>query len=173
MNELANDEQQSADSCSRSACGACARWRLPLLLAVVLAAIVALNSRGIRVGNVAPEAKDGAPAVGEESKHNVSLTIDYGKGRRVSFPQLPWYDGMTVADLLAAVRRESQADSIDYVVQGSGASALLTAIGKTTNEGGGGANWTYTVNGQRADRSFAIYDLEPNDQVLWSYSPSE
>ncbi len=51
----------------------------------------------------------------------------------------------------------------------SAQSAFLTAIDGVENEGADGQNWTYTVNGQIADRSFAVYELKPGDQVLWTF----
>ncbi len=74
---------------------------------------------------------------------------------------------MTVRDLLNGVPR------LRIVQQGSGSSAFLTQIDDVTNEGAGGRNWMYSVNGQRADRSFAIYELQPGDHVLWSFAPPQ
>ena len=69
---------------------------------------------------------------------------------------------MTVRDLLNA------APGLSISQQGSGASAFLTKIDGVANEGAGGRNWMYSVNGQRADRSFAVYELQPGDHVLWT-----
>jgi hypothetical protein len=38
------------------------------------------------------------------------------------------------------------------------------------NEGAGGRNWTYRVNDKHADRSFAVYELQPGDHVLWTFA---
>lgn len=152
------------DDSSSPSCSACGSWwRLPLLLGLVLAAIVLAKGRGIRqpttesAGPVPPErAGDGAAAA-------VSLTIDYGDGRR-QIEALKWYEGMTVRDLLDAAR------GVSISQQGSGAAAFLTQIGGVANEGADGRNWTYTVNGQRGDRSFAMCELRPADQVLWTFA---
>ena len=171
---LPNDDPPSTER-SRSACGACAWWRLPLLLALVLGAVVALNGRGIRVGEDAPGPVGVAPAAdGKPSGEKVSLEIDFGdEGERKAYA-VAWREGLTVADALTAVRgRTNDASPVTFAVQGSGPSAFLTALGGVANEGAGGANWTYSVNGQRADRSFAVYELQPGDQVLWSFAGSE
>ena len=62
---------------------------------------------------------------------------------------------MTVADLL------SSAPEVPITQKGSDQAAFLTAINGVANEGAGGKNWTYEVNGEVADRSFAVYELQP------------
>ena len=57
--------------------------------------------------------------------------------------------------------------------KGSGESAFLTTIDGIENQGDTGHNWTYSVNGKHADRSFEIYKLEPGDQVLWTFGPQK
>jgi len=59
------------------------------------------------------------------------------------------------------------------VQKGSGESAFLTTIDGIENQGDAGHNWTYSVNGKHADRSFEIYKLEPGDQVLWTFGPQK
>ncbi len=55
--------------------------------------------------------------------------------------------------------------------RGSGATAFLTQLDDLKNEGSG-RNWIYRVNGQIADRSFAVYRLEAGDTVLWKFEKS-
>ena len=164
-----------AEQCARSECAACGWWRLPLLLAVVLAAILAFRGSGIRVGEVAEEPADiETTAEVAASGETVSLVIEFGETdeRREFTPT--WRAGMTVANALAAARQQTDDQRrLGYAVQGSGQSAFLTDLAGVANEGAGGRNWTYTVNGKLADRSFAVYELEPGDQVLWSFKHSE
>jgi len=175
MTESPPPDDPPAEQCSRSACAACAWWRLPLLLAAVLAAILAFKGSGIRVSEVAeesaePETAAGIPNGGEK----VSLAIEVGEQseRREYTPT--WRTGMTVANAMAAARQQPDDDRrLEYIVQGRGQSAFLTELAGVANEGSGGRNWTYTVNGERADRSFAVYELKPGDQVLWSFKHSE
>ena len=165
-----------AEHCSRSACGKCVWWRLPLLLAVVLAVIMVLNGRGIRVADDAQEPVSGRELAvnGEASGATVSLEIDFGDQGERPVHAVVWHEGITVADALTALRhRANDSAGVKVTVQGSGQSALLTEIDGRANQGAGGANWTYAVNGQRADRSFAVYRLEPGDRVLWSFERSE
>ena len=88
----------------------------------------------------------------------VALAIEFADGT-LRHDYLPWHEGMTVENLLAAASHLPK--GIRFSQQGSGESALLTEINGAANEGGSGRNWTYSVNGQEADRSFAIYQLHP------------
>ena len=72
---------------------------------------------------------------------------------------------MTVADLVGAAR------SIAVTQRGSGQGAFVTAIDGVANEGAEKDNWTYEVNGKAGDRSHAVYELHPDDRVLWTFGP--
>jgi hypothetical protein len=97
------------------------------------------------------------------ARQHVSLTIDFGNGHTKDIVDVPWHARMTAADVLAG--------SPDVTVEqkGSGKGALLTSINRTANEGIDGKNWTFSVNDRLADRSFAIYELQPGDHVLWTF----
>ena len=156
---------------SSTSCGSCGSWwRLPLLLAFVLVAIWLVRDRGIR--DPTPDSGDtvqGTPTgIGEASK-TVLLTIDFGDGRRTEFGPVAWRDGMTVRD----VTRETPRADRQLDVQGSDETSFLASLDGVVNEGAGGRNWTYSVNGKYGDRSFAIYELEPGDQVLWTFSKQQ
>lgn len=158
-------EVPSTDSKPACACGSW--WQLPLLLAAVLAVIVLVRTSGIReskrVTHKANDAAVPAPATGE----TVSLEIKFSNDRTQQFGDIAWYAGMTVDDLLTMATRSP--DGFRYEVLADGEHALLVSIDDAVNEGGGGRNWTYSVNGQLGDRSFAIYELEPGDRVLWNF----
>jgi hypothetical protein len=100
----------------------------------------------------------------------VSLAIDFGDNRR-TFEALPWREGMTVRDALAAAGHTTA--GLKFSEQGSGEAAFLTQIDGVANEGASGRNWTFTVNGKFGDRSFAIFPLRPGDEVLWSFRVDE
>jgi hypothetical protein len=70
---------------------------------------------------------------------------------------------MTVADAMKA------SSGVKISQKGSGQSAFVTSIDGVENQGADGQNWTYSVNGQMADRSYAVYELKPGDQVLWTF----
>jgi hypothetical protein len=155
-------EDDASNSCSR--CNSW--WRLPLLLGLILTAILLWQWRHTRtthsVESNSTEAADSESA----ARGKVSLTIDFGNGRRQEFESVAWHQGMTVAELLTAAR------GLATTQKGAGSGAFLTEINGVANEGADGSNWTYEVNGVGADRSFAVYELRPSDRVLWTFGPA-
>jgi hypothetical protein len=104
-------------------------------------------------------------SVADPARQHVSLTVDFGDGRKQNFGDLAWHEGMTVADLLSA------APGLTTNQKGAGQAALLIAINDIANKGADDNNWMYDVNGKRGDRSFAVFELQPGDRVLWSFEP--
>jgi hypothetical protein len=155
---------------SSPACSTCGPWwRLPLLLALVLAAV--LFSRAVREPTTEPASDSSASQLRAETGESISLAVDFGDRRRQQYEPIVWRDGMTVRDALAAAADSS--GSATFAQQGSGEAAFLTQIDGVENEGADGRNWTYTVNGKLGDRSFAIYPLRPGDQVLWTFAAGQ
>jgi hypothetical protein len=107
-----------------------------------------------------------AQPAAEELK-TVKLSVDYGDGVQKHFLSITWQRGMTVLDVMRAADRHPRGIGFQY--RGKRATALLTAIDDVQNEGGRGRNWIYRVNGKLADRSFAIYELQSGDKVLWKF----
>jgi hypothetical protein len=138
-------------------------WRLPLLLGIVLAAMFLLSSNRFRQAVVQPLRQQPTDEPGTQSASKVLLTVNFGNGQLVNVTE-NWREGMTVADVLQNDPRTG------FLTEGRGASAFLTSLNGVMNEGVGGRNWTYTVNGKFADRSFAVYELRPNDHVLWTFA---
>jgi hypothetical protein len=136
-----------------------------LLAALVIVAILARtrDTGETTKSDVERPAGQTAPEAGE----TVSLAIEFGAGRR-EYETQPLRAGMTVRDLFASAGEPS--GGIKFAQQGSGETAFLTELDGVKNEGAGGRNWTYTVNGKFADRSFAIYELRPGDEVLWTFA---
>jgi hypothetical protein len=143
---------------------------LPLLLALVLAAVLLARSRGPRE-TPHTEADRSATPSGAATGETVTVAVDFGDGRRREFDAVSWRDGMTVRDVLTAAVDSS--GGVKFAQQGAGESAFLTEIDGVKNEGGGGSNWTFAVNGQFGDRSFAIYPLRAGDRVLWSFAEQQ
>jgi len=158
-------------TCSTSSCSSCGPWwRLPLLLALVLAAILLTREIGTReTADVGPNPP--ADRTFGRTGETISLAIDYGDERRQQYDGVPWREGMTVRDALAAAVDSS--GNVKFAQQGSDQTAFLTQIEGVKNEGAGGRNWTYSVNGKLGDRSFAIYPLRPGDQVLWTFAAQQ
>lgn len=157
----------SPDQKSCSTCGSC--WRFPLLLAMVLVAILLVRSAGIRENERPVE--DSTPAAAAATGKTVSMAVDFGNRELHRYNEVAWKEGMTIEDLLEVA--SNVPDGPRFIIQGAGASAFLTRIGDVANEGADGRNWTYSVNGERGDRSFAVYPLEPGDHVLWTFGLQE
>jgi hypothetical protein len=153
---------------SQKSCSACGPWwRLPLLLVLVLAAIVWSRIRGLHEDSPEKKSDQPAPVAGRDPRENVALTIDFGGGRRKNFDTIAWHEGMTVADAMNAALGAA------ITQKGAGQSAFVTAIDGIENQGADGQNWTYSVDGEIADRSFAVYELKPGDRVLWTFGPRQ
>jgi hypothetical protein len=133
----------------------------------VLAAIVWSRVRGLHEDSPEKKSDRPAPVAKPDTREKVALTIDFGGDRRKNFDSIVWHDGMTVADAMNA------ASGVAITQKGSGQSAFVTAIDGVENQGADGQNWTYSVNGQIADRSFAVYELKPRDRVLWTFGPRQ
>jgi Domain of unknown function (DUF4430) len=103
----------------------------------------------------------------------VRLVIDYGDGVSKTITNLPWAKGSTVLDVMNAAK--SRPHGITFGYTGGGASAFLTHIDDTANEGGGGVkkNWRLWVNTSYADKSFAVYEVQPLDVVFWRFTAQE
>jgi hypothetical protein len=103
----------------------------------------------------------------------VRLVIDYGDGVSKTITNLPWAKGSTVLDVMNAAK--SRPHGITFGYTGGGASAFLTHIDDTANEGGGGVkkNWQLWVNTSYADKSFAVYEVQPLDVVFWRFTAQE
>ena len=140
------------------------------MLAVVLAAILALHAVRDRDGSVERSVQP-LSATEDGTGKMVTLAIDFGVGAAREYQPVAWREGITVADLLTAVHRDGI--RVHFEQRGSGQMAFLTALDGRRNEGAGGRNWIYEVNGKRADRSFAVYELAPGDRVLWEFAAAE
>jgi hypothetical protein len=133
---------------------------LPVLLAFVLAVI--LLSR-FWPSQAPSNAGNATEAVEDHAREHVSLSIDFGDGSTKDILDVAWSPGTTVADAL------SQVPALNVEKKGSGPGTLLTSIDGVANQGADGKNWTFSVNDQLADRSFAVYELHAGDRVLWTF----
>jgi Domain of unknown function (DUF4430) len=109
------------------------------------------------------------PAAGQNAAAAVRLVIDYGDGTTKTISGLPWSKGNTVLDAMKAATARPHGISFSYA--GSGATAVLTKIDNVQNQGGGAGkkNWQYWVNGTYGNRSFAAFELQAQDVVLWRF----
>jgi hypothetical protein len=139
------------------------------LLVIVLLAILLFQNRKIRQAVLSPFAAPPAQSIVEspqQAAKKVLLSINFGNGQ-MQHEITEWRDGMTVADVL------QQEPRVSFQTHGAGESAFLSSINGIANQGAGGRNWTYSVNGKYADRSFAVYELRQNDHVLWTFAAQQ
>jgi hypothetical protein len=106
-------------------------------------------------------------------ENTVRLTVDYGDGVAKTVNDLAWSKGNTVLDAMKAATSRPHGISFSYT--GSGVTAVLTKIDDVQNQGSGAGkkNWQYSVNGANGDRSFATFELQAQDQVLWRFATEQ
>jgi hypothetical protein len=112
-------------------------------------------------------------AVVAAEENTVRLTVDYGDGVAKTVSDLAWSKGNTVLDAMKAATSRPHGISFSYT--GSGASAVLTKIDDVPNQGGGAGkkNWQCWVNGAYGDRSFATFELQAQDQIVWRFATEQ
>jgi hypothetical protein len=111
------------------------------------------------------------PAAGEDTAQTVRLVVDYGDGATKTVNNLTWAKGNTVLDAMKAATARPHGISFSYT--GSDSAAVLTRIDDVQNEGAGKKNWQYWVNDAYGDRSFAIFELQAQDVVVWRYATEQ
>ena len=127
-------------------------FRRRLLLAILL-----LSASGVLA--------EAAPVGAAET--TVRLTIDYSDGVQKSFVALPWNEKLTVFGALEAAARHARGIKVAHT--GSGETTFVTAIDDRTNEGQGGSNWRYEVNGERLPVSAGVAELKAGDAIVWKF----
>ena len=95
------------------------------------------------------------PAAGQSANETVRLVVDYGDGATKTISNLAWAKGNTVLDAMKA--------------------AILTKIDDVQNQGGGAdkKNWQYWVNGANGDKSFAVFELQAQDVIVWRFAAEQ
>ena len=108
------------------------------------------------------------PAAGQNPAPTVTLTVDYGDGVTKSISNLAWTKGNTVLDAMKEATARPRGISFSFT--GTGDAAVLTKIDDVPNEGPGKRNWQFWVNGAYGDRSFAVFELQAQDVVVWRFA---
>jgi len=138
---------------TRSSCNRLTRRAAAILLGAVLLIATAAGDRA------------------QAQSATVRLVIDYGDGASKTITGLLWAKGSTVLDVMNAAK--SRPHGITFSYTGSGVSAFLTRIDGVANEGGSKKNWQLWVNTSYADKSFAVYEVQPSDVVFWRFAMQE
>ena len=138
------------------------RWLAVIVLAVVLLAI-AFSQTALRRGDQADDRP--APANPQTGK---LVYVELRDDSETGVYPTDWVEGMTA---LAALEAAVGGDAVERT--GEGGQAFVNAIRSKENEGAGGRNWQYFVNGERATVSAGAQPVSPGDRVLWSFAPYE
>jgi hypothetical protein len=107
----------------------------------------------------------GGSALAADDTQTVRLTIDYGDGVQKTFLNLEWKEKLTVFDALKAAEKHPRGIKIEH----SGSGETIFIKNDAPNEGQGGRNWRYSVNGEGGKVSAGIAELKPGDQIVWRY----
>ena len=88
-------------------------------------------------------------------------------------PICPGPKAIPILDAMKAATTRPHGISFSYT--GSGDSAVLTKIDDVQNQGGGAGkkNWQYWVNGTYGDRSFAVFELQAQDTIVWRFTTEQ
>ncbi len=115
----------------------------------------------------------GRPAMGQSAPQTVRLVVDYGDGVTKTISDLSWTKGNTVLDAMKAAAARPHGISFSYT--GVGDTAVMTKIDEVQNQGVGAGkkNWQYWVNEAYGDRSFAAFELQAQDVVVWRFTTEQ
>ncbi len=97
----------------------------------------------------------------------VEMTIDYGDGAQKRFTAVPWKEGMTVQDALQFAKDHPH--GVTFQSRGKGEFGFLSQIDDVKNQAGGGRNWIFYVNQERAEASFAVTTVPKAGAILWRF----
>ena len=133
--------------------------RRTLLLAVTMLVLAAVSTS--------------RSAIAQSPAQTVRLVVDYGDGTTKTINDLAWSKGNTVLDAMKAATARPHGISFSYT--GAGDTAMVTKIDDVQNQGGGAGkkNWQYWVNGTSGNRSFAAFELQAQDVVLWRFATEQ
>ncbi len=110
-------------------------------------------------------------AAENSDENTVRLIVDYGDGAAKTVANLPWAKGSTVFDAMKAAT--ARPHGISFGFTGSGDATVLTKIDDVPNQGAGKKNWQYWVNGNYGDRSFATFQLQAQDTIVWRFTAEQ
>ncbi|GAB4536056.1 MAG: hypothetical protein Tsb0010_15710 [Parvularculaceae bacterium] len=78
--------------------------------------------------------------------------------------------GDTVFDAMLRLRA---AGAIAFTASGAGETAFILSIGGVANEGAGGRNWTYDLNGACAVLGAGAQAVADGDRIAWRFAGAQ
>ncbi len=115
-----------------------------------------------QAGQSAPQAAGADTHPDQTARLVIRLTPDQGPIEI----ELPATSEMTVLGLM---KRAQQDGTLEFEYRGSGETAFVTSIQGLANQGAGGNNWIYRVNGKLGDRSIGVARIAAGDEVTWEF----
>jgi hypothetical protein len=108
------------------------------------------------------------PAAAEQplAKIEVEVEIDFKNSTPALTGKVTLEKEQTAFAALESFARQKEL-KVDF--KGEGETLFVKGIGEVANQGAGGINWTYRVNGELGDRSSGIFSLKAGDKVSWIF----
>lgn len=107
------------------------------------------------------------PAELQRDIGTVTLEVDFGSDTKRSKS----IDVVCSPDstVIQSLERAREMKKLKFESRGVGETLFLSSIDGVKNEGSGGKNWIYRVNGELGDKSAGIFEVNPNDRITWSF----
>lgn len=149
------------------------RWLVVVLLGAILAAMVFMRYPPSAPPEDEMEPLIAVQEVAPNTRGGVTLAMEIAGEPDLNAPQLSFApsEAVTLYDAMRSLAERHDRWKFESVDRGK--DAMLTQLAGKENEGAGGRNWLYEVNGEWAQQSFGAYYPLPGDRVLWKFAPSE
>ncbi len=134
---------------------------LALILAICISTAPLMPAAAVRACQ--------APSPEQTAKKAVTVHINGGEGHTHKIDDVPWRQGMTVLQALQLLAKRKQ-HAIQHESTGRGNTAFVTEIDGLKNQGSGGLNWTYRVNGKAKPVSCGACRVQPGDTIEWTFA---
>ena len=106
------------------------------------------------------------PAELQRDIGTVQLKVDFGEDKRAKTIDVVCSEDSTV---LLTLERAQNMKKLKFEFTGSGETAFIKSIDGVENEGADGKSWTYKVNGKLGDKSAGIFEVDPADEIEWTF----
>ncbi len=110
-----------------------------------------------------------APDGSKRGIGTVDLTVDFGSEGGEKKPIDVAVVCSEDSTVLSILERAHNTGDLDLKFRGSGETAFVESISGVKNEGAGGQNWIFRVNGKTGDKSAGVYEVNPGDKVSWQF----
>jgi len=99
----------------------------------------------------------------------VVLAVDFGGQWENIDVQIPCSEDSTVFDIL---RRAEMNGDLRLQSSGRGETAFVKSINGVGGLSGDDNYWTYQLNGELGSTGSGVTEVDPGDELLWSYGPA-